>query len=55
MAVNPINIAIPAIPEAHHRGAEELPWAKFADGIKFQLLQIDIEAVSYTHLRAHET
>ena len=25
MAVNPINIAIPAIPEAHHRGAEELP------------------------------
>ena len=43
MAVNPINIAIPAIPEAHHRGAEELPWAKFADGIKFQLLQIDIE------------
>ena len=28
MAVNPINIAIPAIPEAHHRGAEELPWAK---------------------------
>lgn len=31
------------VPETHHRGAEDLPFVHFAEGVKFQLLQYDIE------------
>ena len=43
MAVSPIKLNIPQIPEAHHRGKDELPWARFGEGIDFQLLQVDVE------------
>ena len=39
-------LEIPAaagVPETHHRGPEDLPFVYFADGVKFQLLQYDIE------------
>ena len=35
--------AIAGIPEALHRGAQDLPFVYFADGVRFQLLQVDIE------------
>ena len=34
---------IPDIPASFHRGEDELPFVTFADGIKFQLLKVDIE------------
>ena len=34
---------IPDIPAAFHRGEDQLPFVTFADGIKFQLLKVDIE------------
>ncbi|MEC9248579.1 MAG: 2,4'-dihydroxyacetophenone dioxygenase family protein [Pseudomonadota bacterium] len=44
MAVNLVNLGAPKVPEALHRGSEELPWARFCDGVQFQLLQVDVEA-----------
>lgn len=35
--------AVTGIPEALHRGEDELPFVHFADGVTFQLLQVDIE------------
>ena len=43
MASSPTPIIPPAIPEAMHRGAEDLPFVRFTDGVEFQLLQVDIE------------
>jgi quercetin dioxygenase-like cupin family protein len=34
--------AIAGIPEALHRGAQDLPFVYFTDGVRFQLLQVDI-------------
>ena len=31
------------IPEALHRGPKQLPFVPFGDGVKLQLLQVDIE------------
>ncbi len=36
------------IPASHHRGEDELPFVEFAEGIMFQLLQVDIEAGFWT-------
>jgi len=44
MAVNAINFGADKVPEALHRGSEDLPWARFCDGVQFQLLQVDVEA-----------
>lgn len=33
----------PGVPKAYHRGTEDLPFVPFQDGVKFQLLQHDIE------------
>ena len=33
---------IAGIPEALHRGADELPFVYFTDGVTFQLLQVDV-------------
>ena len=35
--------AITGIPEALHRAPNDLPFVPFADGVTFQLLQVDIE------------
>jgi 2,4'-dihydroxyacetophenone dioxygenase len=35
--------AIMEIPEALHRAPDDLPFVHFADGVTFQLLQVDIE------------
>ena len=43
MAVNPINLVVPGVPEALHRGGDDLPFVYFADGVQFQLLQVDVE------------
>ena len=36
-------MAIPGVPQALHRGYEELPWVSLVDGVSFQLLQVDVE------------
>ncbi len=35
---------VPGVPEALHRGAADLPFVHFTDGVRFQLLQVDIES-----------
>lgn len=35
--------AIPGVPQALHRGYDELPWVSLVEGVSFQLLQVDIE------------
>ncbi len=36
--------AMPGIPQAMHRGIDDLPWMPLADGVSFQLLQANVEA-----------
>ncbi len=36
------------IPASHHRGEDDLPFVDFAEGITFQLLQVDIEGGFWT-------
>ncbi len=43
MASVPLPLSTTGIPEAMHRGADELPFVPFVDGVKFQLLQVDVE------------
>lgn len=37
-------MAVPGVPAALHRGANDLPWVPLTDGATFQLLQVDVEA-----------
>lgn len=43
MASVPLPSAVVGIPEALHRGADDLPFVPFTDGVVFQLLQVDVE------------
>lgn len=40
---NPVE-AVPGVPAALHRGADDLPWVRLNDGITFQLLQVNLDA-----------
>jgi 2,4'-dihydroxyacetophenone dioxygenase len=37
-------IAVPGIPQALHRGIDDLPWMPLAEGVSFQLLQVNVES-----------
>jgi 2,4'-dihydroxyacetophenone dioxygenase len=43
MASVPIPVTVEDIPQAMHRGSEDLPFVPFTDGVVFQLLQVDVE------------
>lgn len=43
MASVPLPVTVAGVPEAMHRGAEDLPFVRFTDGVTFQLLQVDVE------------
>ena len=35
--------AVAGIPQALHRGVDRLPWVSLAEGVSFQLLQVNVE------------
>ncbi len=37
-------MALPGVPQALHRGYEDLPWVSLVDGVSFQLLQVNVES-----------
>ena len=43
MAANPKITPIDGVPEALHRGPDDLPFVRIMEGVDFQLLQVDIE------------
>ena len=43
MASVALPMAVEGIPEALHRGPDDLPFVLFVDGVVFQLLQVDVE------------
>ena len=36
--------AVPGVPAAHHRAAEDMPFVPLVEGVTFQLLSVDLES-----------